>query len=610
MPLILITVSIRQEAYSSHNAGYCWLSNEDGVIWAFLGPVFLVLILNSIILTASAIRIGTARKNLTRNQQVKTALISAFILTPVLGMPWIVSFAKIVTVGIQNELVLRILDSFIDYVFICLNAPTGIVFFVIVFKRFREHRRGIRAEKEKKTDQSTAASDFAKFRRTKNTEVDSCSTAKYNVRRSPTMLSDASNSESEKYKLKSIIKPPRESLFPDGQPNSIYSTLDKTMIDEKEGTGKNQLGTSNPVYETSTNGSGDKNCIEMAVLRKDRENDDAKLVYSDNEENDSFVTKGIRFIRNSLRLSGIASQDTEAAEDSIQAESPSKRKAGFYQNKYLQHLHKLHEKTLGDSEDLVGGESDDNSEQPNTRKTSFSPKRKVDPKIKELKGHFDYSDQELIDESTKSSEDPNSNMGSPVLQALSKPLDDLSQLQSNEAGVDQVEKVTGTEECRKSPPEVPPRPRTESIQNAFDSFSPKDKERSIFSYDGPNRAYSPIQKRKSMSMKNIGSESPLLTRSSSHSGAVFRKIHASSISDQAKSLEILLKKEESDTSMVIPRNKANSIDGVSDGSSSSPLKTMAHASSFTSLENLKKSSNSDDTVDDNADDKTPLASDL
>ena len=73
-------------------------------------------------------------------------LISAIVLTPVLGLPWIVSFLKIATVGVENNTVQYILDKFIDWVFICLNGPSGIIFMIIVASRVKEFR----ATKQKK----------------------------------------------------------------------------------------------------------------------------------------------------------------------------------------------------------------------------------------------------------------------------------------------------------------------------------------------------------------------------------------------------------------------------------------------------------------------------
>ena len=132
---------MKQADYVGNNTGRCWISSESGLIWSFLGPVYLILFINAIILISSAIRIGTARKQLSALRKFRGFLISAIILTPVLGLPWIVSLAKFATLSIENITAYQILDTFADWVFICLNSPAGVIFFIIILNRFREFRK-------------------------------------------------------------------------------------------------------------------------------------------------------------------------------------------------------------------------------------------------------------------------------------------------------------------------------------------------------------------------------------------------------------------------------------------------------------------------------------
>ena len=132
---------MKQADYVGNNTGRCWISSESGLIWSFLGPVYLILFINAIILISSAIRIGTARKQLSALRKFRGFLISAIILTPVLGLPWIVSLAKFATLSIENITAYQILDTFADWVFICLNSPAGVIFFFIILNRFKEFRK-------------------------------------------------------------------------------------------------------------------------------------------------------------------------------------------------------------------------------------------------------------------------------------------------------------------------------------------------------------------------------------------------------------------------------------------------------------------------------------
>ncbi|KAI6660980.1 Phosphatidylinositol phosphatase PTPRQ-like isoform X2 [Oopsacas minuta] len=141
MPIVIISSAVTQSAYTGNNTGHCWISTESGLIWSFLGPVYFILFVNCIILVCSAIRIATARKKQKHLLRLKSALYSAVILTPVLGLPWVVSLAKVATVGIEHETVQAILDRFVDWTFICLNAPCGIIFMIIIAIRVKEFRK-------------------------------------------------------------------------------------------------------------------------------------------------------------------------------------------------------------------------------------------------------------------------------------------------------------------------------------------------------------------------------------------------------------------------------------------------------------------------------------
>ena len=139
--MVIISSSVAQSAYTGNTTGHCWISTKEGLIWSFLGPIYFILFINTVILVTSAIRIATARKQKSQLIKLRGFLISATVLTPALGLPWLVSLAKIATAGVENHIVQEIIDKFIDWVFICLNAPAGIIFLIIVANRFKEFRK-------------------------------------------------------------------------------------------------------------------------------------------------------------------------------------------------------------------------------------------------------------------------------------------------------------------------------------------------------------------------------------------------------------------------------------------------------------------------------------
>ena len=140
LPVVVISSSISQASYTGNNTGHCWIATEGGLIWSFLGPVYTILVINTVILVTSAIRIATARKGQSQMFKLRGFLISAAILTPALGLPWLVSLLKLTTVGVADHTLQYIMDKFIDWVFICLNAPSGVIFLIIVANRVKEFR--------------------------------------------------------------------------------------------------------------------------------------------------------------------------------------------------------------------------------------------------------------------------------------------------------------------------------------------------------------------------------------------------------------------------------------------------------------------------------------
>ena len=426
---MIISVSIKQEGYVNATSGHCWLSNSDELVWAFLVPVFVVLILNIIILTASAIRIGTARKNLNKLSQMRVALVSAFILTPVLGMPWVISFAKIITVGIQDELTLQILERFIEWVFICLNAPAGVIFFIIVFKRFWEHKKSIQTNKSgSKVDQSNTTSGFAKFRKTNQSNVETSfvhttSIVGYTIRKTPSNAEVESKDGSGYLRTSSLTKTnDNESLFDKDDSVGVYSTLDKNFIaDIKQNKlfeKRSQLSNiPNPIYEVTSlqdlsANEGNFEFRELADRKlssscrfnydnpyKTSELDEEVRLTQDDEDHasrdTSFFTRGIDFLKNSFKLSsnrtGIT--DTESGNNETTTNSETNNK-GKIQNVYLQHLHSLAERSQSNPDVFDEPETDSQPVSPLRIRRKSSPGIKRQScehavKVHDLKDFFD-----------------------------------------------------------------------------------------------------------------------------------------------------------------------------------------------------------------------------
>ncbi|XP_073763018.1 adhesion G protein-coupled receptor E1 isoform X4 [Danio rerio] len=121
LALVVVGVSIGlvPEGYGSEQ---CWIKTAEGFIWSFLGPVCVILALNTIFFIKIVLTLNSTLKNLNAEvSQMKQTKILAFKTLSqfvVLGCPWILGFF------INGSEVLEIL-------FLVLNSQQGTFIFVI-----------------------------------------------------------------------------------------------------------------------------------------------------------------------------------------------------------------------------------------------------------------------------------------------------------------------------------------------------------------------------------------------------------------------------------------------------------------------------------------------
>ncbi|GFR04288.1 latrophilin-3, partial [Trichonephila clavata] len=91
-PLIIVTITaiIRPTYYGTDEV--CWLSTEKGVIWAFMGPVACILMLNFAALILAQWKASNISVKDDNVALFKRWLRVTFILFPVLGITWIFGF--------------------------------------------------------------------------------------------------------------------------------------------------------------------------------------------------------------------------------------------------------------------------------------------------------------------------------------------------------------------------------------------------------------------------------------------------------------------------------------------------------------------------------------
>ncbi|EDV19669.1 uncharacterized protein TRIADDRAFT_33124, partial [Trichoplax adhaerens] len=92
IPVIVVSISaiVRFDSYGQDER--CWLSYENGFIWAFIAPVIAILCANIIIMVAVvkislAANVAVSRES--RNSLIVKSLVKATaVLFPILGMTW------------------------------------------------------------------------------------------------------------------------------------------------------------------------------------------------------------------------------------------------------------------------------------------------------------------------------------------------------------------------------------------------------------------------------------------------------------------------------------------------------------------------------------------
>ncbi|KYO23490.1 adhesion G-protein coupled receptor D2 isoform B [Alligator mississippiensis] len=149
LPVLIVGVTLAT-SFSKYVADdHCWLNVQTDIIWAFVGPVLFVLIVNTVVLfRVVMVTVSTARrrsKMLTPNStlekqigiQIWATAKPVLVLLPVLGLTWVCG-------------VLVHLSIIWAYVFIGLNSLQGLYIFLVYALYNSEVRNAIQRMKDKK----------------------------------------------------------------------------------------------------------------------------------------------------------------------------------------------------------------------------------------------------------------------------------------------------------------------------------------------------------------------------------------------------------------------------------------------------------------------------
>ncbi|XP_065910282.1 uncharacterized protein [Dysidea avara] len=129
IPIIVVSAAVSHEQYGINDR--CWISEEKGAIWAFIGPMLLIILINTFFLITTVYRVYVSRSGkiitaaeVHTREAVKALVKASIILLPILGLTWLFGILAV------NE------DTVVfAWIFTILNSLQGLfILFLHVFR--------------------------------------------------------------------------------------------------------------------------------------------------------------------------------------------------------------------------------------------------------------------------------------------------------------------------------------------------------------------------------------------------------------------------------------------------------------------------------------------
>ncbi|XP_065903381.1 adhesion G protein-coupled receptor L3-like [Dysidea avara] len=117
LPIVIVSAAVSHEQYGIGDA-ICWISEENGAIWAFIGPILLIILINSFFLVVTMHEIFKSSRGILTTSDVtklgtaKSLVRAAIIVVPMLGITWVVGIFAINENTIAFAWIFTILNSF------------------------------------------------------------------------------------------------------------------------------------------------------------------------------------------------------------------------------------------------------------------------------------------------------------------------------------------------------------------------------------------------------------------------------------------------------------------------------------------------------------------
>ncbi|XP_022099225.1 adhesion G-protein coupled receptor D1-like [Acanthaster planci] len=121
LPIVGVSLGVRFNDYTSVHS--CWLNNENGLIWAFVGPVIIVTLLNLCVLL-KVIHVFLSLEAMAdkpRAKRIKAGARAVLLLTPLLGITWLIGLF----VNVDGA------DLVVSYLFVILSSSQGVCIFLL-----------------------------------------------------------------------------------------------------------------------------------------------------------------------------------------------------------------------------------------------------------------------------------------------------------------------------------------------------------------------------------------------------------------------------------------------------------------------------------------------
>uniref|UniRef100_A0A8D2E0W1 Adhesion G protein-coupled receptor E1 n=1 Tax=Sciurus vulgaris TaxID=55149 RepID=A0A8D2E0W1_SCIVU len=120
--VVAVSASVYPRGYGMHNR--CWLSTEAGFIWSFLGPVCVIIMINSVLLTWTLCilrqKLSSVNAEVSTLKDTRLLTFKAFAQVFILGCSWVLGIFQFGPVA-----------SIMAYLFTIINSLQGAFIFLI-----------------------------------------------------------------------------------------------------------------------------------------------------------------------------------------------------------------------------------------------------------------------------------------------------------------------------------------------------------------------------------------------------------------------------------------------------------------------------------------------